>query len=112
MENEVRMLSDTVRAGTSQLTSVLVDTNATSQEGTQSEDKETASETLRVAGIQCLVCALHFVLDSKTLFPAGRVCPVETAAKFPSQVPPSDTAVPSIADTLSPTAKGVWKDSS
>ena len=74
--------------------------------------QETAREILRVAGIQCLVCALHFVLDSKTLFPAGRVCPVETAAKFPSQVPPSDTAVPSIADTLSPTAKGVWKDSS
>ena len=49
---------------------------------------------------------LHFVLDCKTLFPAGRVCPVETAAKFPFQVPPSDTAVPSTADSLSSTAKG------
>ena len=46
----------------------------------------------------------NFVLESKTLFPAGRVCPVETAAKFPSQVPPSDTAVPSTADT---TAEGI-----
>ena len=69
--------------------------------------QETAREILRETGTQCLVCALHFVLDSKTLFPAGRVCPVETAAKFPSQVPPSDTAVPSTADTLSPTAKGM-----
>ena len=69
--------------------------------------QETAREILRETGTQCLVCELHFVLDSKTLFPAGRVCPVETAAKFPSQVPPSDTAVPSTADTLSPTAKGM-----
>ena len=112
MENEARMLSDTVRASTSQLTSTVVDTNATSQEETQSEDKETAREMLRETGTQCVVCALHFVLDSKTLFPAGRVCPVETAAKFHSQVPLSDTAAPSTADTLSPTAKGVWKDSS
>ena len=74
-----------------------------------SEDEalqETAREILRETGTQCLVCALHFVLGSKTMFPAGRVCPVETAAKFPSQVPPSDTAVPS---TLSPTTKGVLK---
>ena len=69
--------------------------------------QETAREILRETGTQCLVCALYFVLDSKTLFPAGRVCPVETAAKSPSQVPPSDTAVPSTADTLSPTAKGM-----
>ena len=69
--------------------------------------QETAREILRETGTQCLVCALHFVLDSKTLFPAGRVCPVETAAKFPSQVPPSDTAVPSTADTLSPTTIGM-----
>ena len=60
--------------------------------------QETAREILSEAGTQYLVCALHFVLDSKTLFPAGRLCPVETAAKFPSQVPPSDTAVPSTAD--------------
>ena len=46
-------------------------------------------------------------IGSKTLFPAGRVCPVKTAAKFPSQVPPSDTAVPSTADTISPTDKGM-----
>ena len=69
--------------------------------------QETAREILRETGTQCLVCALHFVLGSKTLFPAGRVCPVETAAKFPSQLPPSDTAVPSTADTFSPTAKGM-----
>ena len=69
--------------------------------------QETAREILRETGTQCLVCALHFVLESKTLFPAGRVCPVETAAIFPSQVPPSDTAVPSTADTLSSTAKGM-----
>ena len=66
--------------------------------------QKTAREILRETGTQYLVCALHFVLGSKTLFPAGRVCPVETAAKFPSQVPPSDTAVPLTADTLSPTA--------
>ena len=71
--------------------------------------QETAREILRETGTQCLVCALHFVLDSKTLFPAGRVCPVETAAKFPSQVPPSDTAVPSTAYTLSPTDKSGLK---
>ena len=69
--------------------------------------QETAREILRETGTQCLVCALHFVLGSKILFPAGRVCPVETAAKFPSQVPLSNTAVPSTADTLSPTAKGM-----
>ena len=69
--------------------------------------QETAREILREIGTQCFVCALYFVLDSKTLFPAGRVYPVETAAKFPSQVPPSDTAVPSTADTLSPIAKGI-----
>ena len=69
--------------------------------------QETAREILREIGTQCLVCVLHFVLGSKTLFPAGRVCPVETAAKFPSQVPPSDTAVQSTAGTLSPTAKGM-----
>ena len=69
--------------------------------------QETAREILRETGTQCLVCALHFVLDSKTQFPAGGVCPVETAAKFPSQVPPSDIAVPSTAETLSPTAKGM-----
>ena len=69
--------------------------------------QETAREILRETGTQCLVCALHFVLDSKTLFPVGRVCPVETAAKFPSQVPPSDTAVPSTTDTISSTAKGI-----
>ena len=68
--------------------------------------QETAREILSEIGTQCLVCALHIVSDSKTLFPAGRVCPVETAAKFPSQVPPSDTAVPSTADTISLTAKG------
>ena len=72
--------------------------------------QETAKEILRETGTQCLVCALHFVLGSKTLFPAGTVYPFETAAKFPSQVPPSDTAVPSTADTLSPTAKGMRKD--
>ena len=107
MENEAKMLSDTVRGSTSQLTSVLVDTY---QQGTQSEDKEAARETLRVAGIytQCLVPVLHCI-GSKSLFPAGRVCPVETAAKFPSQVPFSDTAVPSTADTLSPNAKGIIK---
>ena len=66
--------------------------------------QETAREILREIGTQCLVCALHLVLDCKTLFPTGRVCPVETAAKFPSQVSPLDTAVPSTADTLSPTA--------
>ena len=71
---------------------------------------ETAREILRETGTQCLVCALHFVLGSKTLFPAGRVCPVETAAKFPSQVLPSDTTVPSTADTLSPTAKSMLND--
>ena len=71
--------------------------------------QETAREILREIGTQCLVCALHFVLGSQTLFPAGRVCPVETALKFPSQVPPSDTAVPLTADTLSPTAKGMLK---
>ena len=112
MENEAKMLSDTVRASTSQLTSTPVDTNATSHEGTQSEDKETARKILRERGTQYLVCALHFVLRSKTLFPAGRVYPVVIAAKFPSQVPPSDTTVPSTADTISPTAKGMWKDSS
>ena len=69
--------------------------------------QETAREILRETGTQCLVCALHTVLGSKILFPAGRVCPVETAAKFPSQVPLSDIAVPSTADTLSPTAKGM-----
>ena len=69
--------------------------------------QETAREILRETGTQCLVCALHFVSGSKTLFPAGRVCPIETATKIPSQVPPSDTAVPSTADTLSPTAKGM-----
>ena len=73
--------------------------------------QETAREILRETGTQCLVCALHCVLDSKTLFPSGRVCPVETAAKFPSQVPPSDTAVPSTADTLSPTTKRMLMDS-
>ena len=51
------------------------------------------------------------VLDSKTLFPAGRICPVETAAKFPSQVPPSDTVVPSTTDTLPSTAKSMLNDS-
>ena len=71
--------------------------------------QETAREILRETGTQCLVCALHFVLGSKILFPAGRVCPVETAAKFPYQLPPSDTAVPSTADTLSPTVKGMLK---
>ena len=74
--------------------------------------QETAREILRETGTKCLVCALHFFLGSKTLLPAGRVCPVETAAKFPSQVPPSDTAVPSPADTISPTAKGMLNDSS
>ena len=69
--------------------------------------QQTAREILRETGTQCLVCVLHFVLDSKTLFPAGRVCPVETAAKFPSQVPPSDTAVPSTADTISPTTESM-----
>ena len=73
--------------------------------------QETAREILRETGTQCLVCALHFVLDSKTLFPAGRLCPVETAASIPSQVPPSDTAVPSTADTLSPIDKGMLKNS-
>ena len=72
--------------------------------------QEIARDIMSELGTQCLVCALHFVLDSKTLFPAGRVCPVKTAAKFPSQVPPSDTAVPSTADTLSPTAKGMLSD--
>ena len=72
--------------------------------------QETAREILRETGTQCLVCTLHFVLDSKTLFPTGRVCPVETAAKFPSQVLPSDTAVPSTADTLSPTDKSMLND--
>ena len=71
---------------------------------------ETAREILREIGTQCLVCALHFVLFNKTLFPAGRVFPVETAAKFPSQVHPSDTAVPLTADTLS--TVGMLKDSS
>ena len=60
--------------------------------------QETAREILRETGTQCLVCELHFVLGSKILFFAGRVCPVETAVKFPSQVPPSDTAVPSTAE--------------
>ena len=72
--------------------------------------QETAREILRETGTQCLVGALHLVLGSKTLYPAGRVCPVETAAKFPSQVPPFDIAVPSTADTLSLTAKGMLKD--
>ena len=60
--------------------------------------QETAREILRETGTQCLVCALH-------LFPAGRVCPIETAAKFPSQVP--DAAVPSTADILSSITKGM-----
>ena len=68
--------------------------------------QETAREILKETGTQCLVCELHFVLDNKTLFPVGRVCPVETAARFPSQVPPSDTAVPPTADTLSSNDKG------
>ena len=51
MENEAKMLSDTVRRSTSQLTSALVNPDATSHEGTQSEDKEAATEILRVAGI-------------------------------------------------------------
>ena len=46
-------------------------------------------------------------IGSKTLFLAGIVCPVKTAAKLPSQVAASDTLVPSTADTLSPTAKGM-----
>ena len=71
--------------------------------------QETARDILSEIGTQCLVCALHFVLDSKTLFTAGRVCPVETAAKCPSQVPRSDTAVPSTTDTFSLTAKGMLK---
>ena len=69
--------------------------------------QETAREILREIGTQCLVCVMHFDLGSKTLFPAGRVCPVETAAKFPSRVPPSDTAVQSTTGTLSSTAKGM-----
>ena len=48
MENQAIVLLDRVRASTSQLTSVLVDTY---QKGTQPEDKETAREILRVAGI-------------------------------------------------------------
>ena len=72
--------------------------------------QETAKEILRETGTQCLVCALQFVLESKILFPTGRACPVETAAKFPSQKPPSDTAVPSTADTLSPASIGTLKD--
>ena len=75
--------------------------------------QETAREILRETGTQCLVCVLHFVLASITLFPAGRVCPVETAARFPSQIFPSDTAVPSTADTLSLTSstkEGLLKD--
>ena len=55
MENEAKMLSDTVRASTSQLSSVLVDTNPMYQEGTQSDDKETAREILTVAGIKNVV---------------------------------------------------------
>ena len=66
----------------------------------------TAREILRETGTQCLVCALHLVLNSKTLFPAGRVCSVETGAKYPSQVPPSDTEVPSTAHTLSSITEG------
>ena len=58
MENEAKLLSDIVRTSTSQLTSVLVDTNATSQEGTQSEDKEAAREILRVAGIHNVLYVL------------------------------------------------------
>ena len=50
---------------------------------------------------------LDIVLSSNTLFPAVRVCPFEIAAKLPPQVPPSDTAVTSTADTISPTAKGM-----
>ena len=67
---------------------------------------ETAKEILREAGTQCVACTLHFVLDIKTLFPAGRVCPVETAAKFPSQIPRSDAVVPLTADTFPLTAIG------
>ena len=58
--------------------------------------QETAREILRQAGRKYFLSALHFV--SQTLLPAGRVCPVETAAKFPSQAPPSDTAVSSAVE--------------
>ena len=69
--------------------------------------QETAREILRETGMQCLVCALHIVSYSKTLLPAGRVCPVETSANFPSQLPSSDTVVTSTADTLSSAASGM-----
>ena len=58
--------------------------------------QETAREILRQAGRKYFLSALHFV--NQTLLPAGKVCPVETAAKFPSQAPPSDTAVSSAVE--------------
>ena len=51
--------------------------------------QEIAREILRETGLQCLVSVFHSVSDSLTLFHAGRVCPVETAAKL-SSLPPSD----------------------
>ena len=65
--------------------------------------QETARDILREAGIHkfyYFVCSAHF-LGIKPLFLAGRVCPFETAGKFPSPVPPSGTSVPS-------TAEGIW----
>ena len=60
--------------------------------------------------MSCTYYNYYCIVGSKTLFPAGRVCPVETATKIPSQVPPSDAAIPSITDTLSPTTEGMLKD--
>ena len=51
--------------------------------------QETAREMLREIGTQCLLHAIHFVICNKTLLPAGRVCPAEAAANFPTEASPS-----------------------
>ena len=61
--------------------------------------QETAREILRQAGRKYFISVLQFISN---LFPVGRVCPVETAANFPSQLPPSGTFV-------SPTIAGMHK---